>query len=137
MFDPYLDLHDMQSGDWEEQIYGRIDTAEVFVCLVSPDYADADSFGLKEYQRGVALAAQRGWTDFFQPVFMGSPATEVGVELERMHGFMATSIDDLSVENPDFEAWIGVVAQAGLSRDTANGYHVLQLADDQWFLSSR
>ena len=56
----------------------RIDHADVFMPLVSPDYAAEETVGLEEYERAVQVAEARGFSDFFAPVFLGEPATDAG-----------------------------------------------------------
>lgn len=116
LFTPYLDLHEMRPGGWAQQIFREIDSSDVFVALVSPDYADTDTVGLEKYKRGVAHAAKQGWDDYFNPVFLGNPATEIGLELKQVHGLIAHNVDELSNDNPNFQSWLGCVAHTGLSR---------------------
>lgn len=118
LFDPYIDHHDMQLGNWRDQLFERIENADVFVPLVSPDYAEPGSFGFEEFKSAKQVAERKHWNDFFAPVFLGVPRSEPGLELQQFHGFVAKSAADISRENKALDHWLGRVASAGMSRDS-------------------
>lgn len=116
LFDPYIDYHEMELGDWKKQIFLRIDLTHVFVVIVSPDYAEPDTFGLVEYKRAKKKAATNGWNDFFAPVFIGKPKTDPGLELRVYDGFEAKDANEISKENRALQNWLGRVSVAGLEK---------------------
>lgn len=115
-FDPYLDLHDMRLGDWKQQLMARIDAADVFLPIVSADYADVGTVGLEELERARSSAEARGISDFFAPIFIGTPGTDAGSEIRSFDGFEVDDRSRLLSDSGALEAWLGRVLLAGLSR---------------------
>ena len=118
LFEPYIDHHDMQPGNWQDQIFHKIESADVFVALVSSDYAESGTVGLQEFERAKQVAGRKQWDDFFAPVFVGETVSAAGVELRQFDGFEARTGDDISVENKALDRWLGRVASVGMSRDS-------------------
>jgi hypothetical protein len=117
LFNPYLDYHSMQLGDWQEQIFDQIEKADIFMPVVSHDYAEPGSFGHKELMRAREVAKRRQLDDFFAPVFLGEVRSQAGLELRSFDGFEAASEQDLSSENRALYHWLGRAVSAGLGRD--------------------
>ena len=111
-------MTDVRLGDWSQQILERIDSSDIFVAVVSPDYAVEGTFSLVEYERAKNVAGEHGWDDYFAPVFLGETLSPAGAELRRFHGFIAKDSQHLAIDNRDLSSWLGCVAQAGLSRNT-------------------
>ena len=108
----------MELGDWQSQLYDKIVNSDVFIPLVSPDYAESSTFGLKEFERAKNVAVRKRWTDFFAPIILGEPISKAGQKLRNLDGFNAGSVDDISAENRNLDHWLGRVVSAGLGRDT-------------------
>ena len=66
IFDPYLDLHDMQSGTWKDQLFERIESTGLFMPLVSDDYGEVDSVSREEYEYAKGVAADREGASLFR-----------------------------------------------------------------------
>ena len=120
IFDPYLDLHDMQSGKWKPQLLEHIESSTLFMPLVSSDYGEDGSVGQEEYAKAKEVAAAEGFDDFFVPIILGEATTEVAKDLLEYDAYLAASTDDVDLELGAFEAWIGRVAEAGFRRSVTD-----------------
>lgn len=116
IFSPYIDHHDMESGDWTEQIFNEIEASDVFMPLVTDDYAEEGAFGREEYQFAKEVADSRELDDFFTPIFVNSPDTEIAQELLEYHGLMIDSTDQITPENEELDRYLSTVVTGVLPR---------------------
>jgi len=119
IFKPYIDYHDMKSGHWKSQLFDEISKSDVFISLVSPDYAEPGSFGLTEYEYAKEVAGVKGWDDFFNPIVIGEPGTKAGKELkDNFNALLVKTQEEISLDNNELIHWLSKVAVTGFSRDS-------------------
>ena len=119
LFDPYLDHHHMRSGEWMPQLMQKIENADVFMPLVSQDYAARGTVGRTEYEKATEVAANRHISDFFAPILIAKPSSDVA---EVLHTFDGVEIGSEAEVNEDTSAlvhFLGRVAASVLSRSAS------------------
>ena len=55
IFEPYLDEHELRLGDWESQIFTALEASDIFVPIVTEDYAYKGTISAKELERAFEL----------------------------------------------------------------------------------
>lgn len=116
IFSPYIDHHNMESGDWAEQIFNEIEDSDIFMPLVTDDYAEEGAFGREEYQYAKDLADSQGLDDFFTPIFVDSPDTKIAQELRSYHGLMIDSKEQIDPENDELDKYLSSIVTGVLPR---------------------
>jgi hypothetical protein len=80
-FRPYLDEESVRSGPLLEQLFLEIQQADLFVPLVTADYAAEGSISSRELSKADEVAAKRRSDNCIVPVFVGAPESTVAAQL--------------------------------------------------------
>lgn len=107
-FSPYLDYHDMRVGDWLAQLLRRIESVDVFMPLVSEDYAAEGTVGQRELEKAAIVAKDRTLAGFFAPVFLGTDVQPAATFLRAFHGYeLKDDLDELSLISKGLDQYLG------------------------------
>lgn len=117
VFEPYLDYHNMRTGEWFAQLMKRIEEADVFMPLVSDDYAADGTVGRKELDKAAEVAHQRTLESFFSPIFAGSQVQAGAAFLREHDGLVLRSITEIAESNKEIQHYLGRVATSVLARE--------------------
>lgn len=121
LFDPYIVDHDMQTGDWKEQLEQEIRGADIFMPLVTPRYAEEGSVSKRELDLAFKLAKERGIDGFVAPVIVEAPDNEIGESLRRQHACMLDCIEDIDKDNQRLGRYLTQVGSSVLARRIERG----------------
>ncbi len=87
-FKPFLDEHELEAGRLLPQLQERVRRSDVFIPLVTEDYAQPGSISEKEL--GWACEREKEGHLVIAPLFIGRPKTAVA---DRLHEFLFWTVD--------------------------------------------
>ena len=119
VFRPFLDHHDMRSGEWLPQLFREIENSDAFMPLVSGDYAVENTESRREYEKAKEVAADRKLEDFFVPIFIDRPTQEVAKELYKFDGLPLRSAREVVRDNRKLQHFLRRVAASVFARGPA------------------
>ncbi len=86
LYAPYLDHHDIRSGDWLAQLKRAIDTSHVFVPLLSEDFAAPDSVSAEELAYALSRHDSPSTALIIAPVLLSQHLSEAAAQVTRFDG---------------------------------------------------
>lgn len=116
LFDPFIDEHNMQTGDWKDQLMRRIRGADLFMPLVTSDYAEADSVSKCELERAREVADERGIDGFVAPIIIEAPDSQDGEFLREQHACTIETQEAINEDNEDLATYLSQVGWSALRR---------------------
>jgi hypothetical protein len=116
IFSAYLDHHSMRTGQWLPQILAAIEACDIFMPIVSEDFAAMGTIGRIEFEKAIELSKNRSLSDFFAPIFISHPKSDVALFLYDYDGFDIDEHEEISVNNHNLDHFLARVATSVLQR---------------------
>lgn len=113
IFEPYLDLHDLELGSLRKQLRERIEIwADLFMPLVSDSYAAPGSISAEELGWALARADNTADSSFLAPIFIAQPGTEIAAELGDLLRGNIMDASEVTVANEGLRSFLVTCARA-------------------------
>jgi len=112
-FSPFVDEHHPESGNLLERLLEEIEQSDLFMPLVSSDYAEPETISVREYEKARQVTVSRHRDDFFAPVLLRNPNTEIAHVLSKDFYLAISCPEDLQEDHPEVRQFLrGCLASA-------------------------